>query len=292
MIHPPRLKKGDTIGIIAPASPFSKKRFVAGERALRDLGFGIKYDVRIFKRERYLAGMDERRADEINSMFADEEVKGIICARGGYGSIRILPMLDRKAIRVNPKAFFGFSDVTSILAYHGPMLIPNFGGGIDDSTMQTFLTVGAGRPIRYRLSSRAIKILKHGSATGIFKGGCLSIICSLLGTPYEPSFKDCILFLEDVNEPPYRIDRMLNQLKLAGKFDGVKGVIFGRMKGCEPGRRDGYTLEDVITEILSVYGIPVIYGFPSGHGTVNYSIPFGLLGMMDTSTGAVWSGGF
>ena len=228
----------------------------AGCAELLRLGYQPFYLPSIFERELYFAGSVRRRVDELHEMFSRPEVKAIFCARGGYGCNYLLPHLDLELIRANPKIFAGCSDVTTLLTYlcdaaglvtfHAPMVAGDLArpGGFDEASWLTALS--SGEAYRREFSAEEVQPLAAGSATGMLYGGCLSLLCASLGTPYEIRTQGTILFLEDRAERPYRIDRMLMQLKLAGKFDGVRGIIFGEMIDCgEPGALD-YTLQHVV----------------------------------------------
>jgi muramoyltetrapeptide carboxypeptidase len=238
----------------------------------------------ILERDWYFAGSVQRRLDELHTMFADPAVNGIVCFRGGYGSNYLLPYLDLDLIRANPKVFCGSSDNTTLLTYvcdvaemvvfHGPMLQRDAKpGGVDEESW--FAAVGSTGPYTLRLDED-VQVLVPGTGEGTMYGGCLSLLCASLGTPYEIETRDTILFIEDVGEPAYRIDRMLMHLKLAGKLDGVRGLVFGEMLDCARGT-EGYTLQEVVLRIVGDLGVPVVYGLRSGHVTRrNVTIPLGV----------------
>jgi muramoyltetrapeptide carboxypeptidase len=246
-----------------------------------------------------MAGTDRERADDLLEMFSDPRVKAIVCARGGYGSARVIPYLDRDLIRKHPKVFVGSSDITVLLlylvqdcglvAFHGPMVGPNFGKAPSSLTEEVFLKVlTLGGPIG-PLRLPDVKVLKAGRSEGRLVGGCLSLLCSVMGTPLDLHTEDSILFLEDVKEPPYRIDRMLTQLKAAGKFRKVRGVLFGPMPDCRPQQGSGYDLEEIILDILNDLKVPVLLGVPSGHGVHNITLPMGIRVQVSASEGGVLS---
>src|ERR1039457_4407076 len=248
-LRPPALRQGDTVGIVAPASGFRTEDFEAGCDTLRRLGYQLFYLPSIFERELYFAGSLERRIGELHEMFSRTEVRAILCARGGYGCNYLLPHLDLELIRANPKIFAGCSDVTTLLTYlcdrtglvtfHAPMVAGDFSrpGGIDVDAWSA--AVSSGKPYPRAFSRDEVQPLMEGDAEGTLYGGCLSLLCTLLGTPYEIHTEGKILFLEDRGEKPYQIDRMLMQLKLAGKFDGVAGIIFCGVFECCPRGRAG-----------------------------------------------------
>ena len=284
-VRPNALRAGDTIGIVAPASAFDRAAFEAGCARLRTLGYVPFFDHSIFEKDIYFAGSAERRAREIMEMFARPEVKAILCARGGYGCNYLLEHLDISIILQSPKIFAGYSDVTTLLTwfsdhglmtFHGPMVASDFSqaDGVDFASWSAVL---GGEPFEVESTSTVgMKTLVEGCASGQLYGGCLSMIAASLGTPYEVRTRGKILFLEDVGAKPYQIDRMLMQLKLAGKLDGLRGLVFGEMKDCvQPGGQD-YTLEEVILRVVGQLGVPVIYGVPSGHVTgKNVTLPIG-----------------
>ncbi len=287
MIKPPALKTGDTIGVVAPAGAIIPHELESGVKRLEGLGFRVKLGRSVRNVFRTMAGTDSERADDLLQMFSDPRIKAIVCARGGYGSARVIPHLDQDHIRKHPKVFVGSSDITALLlylvqdcglvAFHGPMVGPNFGKAPSPLTEEVFLRVltqsGPAGPLRLP----DVKVLKTGRSEGKLVGGCLSVLCSAMGTPFDLNTEDAILFLEDVKEPPYRIDRMLTQLKAAGKFRKVRGVLFGPMLDCWPQQGAGYDLEEIILDVLNDLQVPVLFGVPSGHGEHNITLPLGVL---------------
>ena len=280
------MKPGDKVGIVAPASYFNREEFQAGCAKLRGLGYEPVYSESIFDRDLYFAGTAERRARELESMFERDDVKAIVCARGGYGANYILPALDLKKIAAHAKILVGYSDITCLLTYvldatglvtfHGPMIAKDFAReqGVDFSSWQTLM--GA-TPEFDSANHSGFKPLVNGSAEGTLHGGCLSILVASLGSPYEIQTAGMMLFIEDVATKPYQIDRMLMQLKLAGKFNGVKGIIFGEMLDCVQAPKQGYSLEQVVMRVVGDLGIPVAYGLPSGHvSNANITLPLGV----------------
>jgi len=287
-IKPPALHAGDTIGIVAPASSFNRDDFDTGCEALRKLGYRIVYDESSFGHDLYFAGSAERRARELEQMFLRDDVKAIVCARGGYGANYLLPRLAVERIAAHPKIFVGYSDVTSLLTYlcdaancvmfHGPMVAKDFAkaDGVDFATWQSALS---GQP-DWRLSfdsASGVDSLVQGAAEGLLYGGCLSMLVASLGTPYEIRTGGTVLFIEDIGARPYQIDRMLMQLKLAGKFAGVKAIIFGEMLDCGQSPTQQYSLQEVVMRIVGDLGIPVAYGVRSGHvSKQNITLPIGV----------------
>src|SRR5271157_3536373 len=299
-LRPAALRPGDTVGIIAPAGVIDSDALEAGCAWLMRKGLRPFYLPSILDRELYFAGSSKRRLDEFHEMFSRPEIKAIICARGGYGCNYLLPHIDLNLVRANPKIFCGCSDVTTLLMYlcdraemvsfHGPMLnVDVRPDGIDDESWLAALT--AGKAYQRDFGSDEVQTLVPGSAEGMLYGGCLSLLCASLGTPYEIETRGTVLFLEDVAEPAFRIDRMLMHLKLAGKFEGVRGVIFGEMLQCGPRNGEDYTLQQVVQRVVGALGIPVAYGLKSGHvSRANITLPMGVFARL--SAGATVTLGF
>jgi muramoyltetrapeptide carboxypeptidase len=286
-LRPPALQQGDTVGIIAPASGFRKEDLEAGCETLRRLGYQPFYLPSIFERELYFAGSLERRIAELHEMFSRPEVRAILCARGGYGCNYMLPHLDLELIRANPKIFAGCSDVTTLLTclcdraglvtFHAPMVAGDFSrpGGVDVEAWSA--AVSSGEPYPVAFVRDEVQPLLEGDAEGTLYGGCLSMLCTSLGTPYEVRTEGTILFLEDRGEKPYQLDRMLMQLKLAGKFEGVAGIIFGEMLACGQRRAADETLPELVLRILGEFKVPIAFGLKSGHVSgKSFTLPFGV----------------
>ena len=246
------LKTGDTIGICAPSSRFDLQKFNAGVQVLKGLGYRVKIPEEIFEKKRYLAGDDILRADVINRLFSDPDIDGIICARGGFGAMRLLEHLNWDLIKDNPKLFIGFSDITAILlsimdktdklVVHGPTVVSI--AKAEHKTLESFQQTIQGRFDEIKILNG--RVLKPGKSRGIFKGGNISTISHLLGTRFQPGFKNVVLFLEDIGEPAYKIDRMLSQMKMAGIFKGISGVITGSFEKCE----NNEYIHEIIFEIF------------------------------------------
>ena len=281
---PPALRSGDTVGIIAPSGAFNREKFLAGCHGLRRLGYEPFYLDSIFDRDLYFAGSVGRRVHELEEMFGRDEVRAIVCARGGYGCNYLLPELDIAKIAAHPKIFVGCSDVTTLLtwfldsagliAFHGPMVEKSFASadGVDLDSWTAALSSDAPWQV-----GGDMEPLARGNAEGILYGGCISLLVESLGTPYEIKTADTILFLEDVNAKPYQVDRMLMHLKVAGKLEGVRGIIFGQMKDCQQSPDQPYTLQEVIMRVLGDLGIPVAFGLRSGHvSRANITLPLGV----------------
>jgi muramoyltetrapeptide carboxypeptidase len=298
-IKPPALRPGDTIGIVAPASNLKRSELEAGCEALRIAGYKPFYFDSILERDLYFAGSLERRIRELAEMFARPDVRAILCARGGYGANYLLEALDLDVIRSNPKIFIGYSDITTLLTlfvdagglitFHGPMAAKDWAraGGVDAASWQAALGGTAAWELKLGADS-GVSGLVEGAAEGILYGGCLSILVASLGTPYEIKTDETILFLEDLAAKPYQVDRMLMQLKLAGKLDGVCGIIFGEMMDCVQNANQGYTLHEVVMRIVSGLEVPVAYGLRSGHVTAgNITLPFGVRAGLKVGGGQV-----
>lgn len=305
-VKPQRLCPGDTVGVIAPASPSASldaaERSAAG---LERLGFKPRLSTHLRARHGYLAGSDEARAADLTAMFVDPEVKAIICLRGGYGTARILPRLDYDLIRRTPKIFVGYSDITSLhcalqvkanlVSFHAPMLdsaiskadVPPF---TLQSLLKTIMEPEPAGPLSAGCEPKTAVTLRGGKASGPLIGGNLSVLVTTLGTPYQPEFKGRILFLEDVDEAPYRYDRMLTHLLNAGIFDQVAGVAVGVNSDCvDPKAKDAkeyrQTLNDVLTERLGALNVPVVLELPFGHVAVNATLPVGIGATLDGDLG-------
>ncbi len=286
MVKPLALRRGDVVGIIAPASPMDTAAFKLGCARLQSLGYKPFFFDTIFDHDLYFAGTAEQRARDLEAMFEREEVKAVFCARGGYGANYLLPLLDIEKIRAHAKPFIGYSDVTSlqtwfadngIVTFHGPMVAPDFSrnDGVDEKSLRTVLS---GQPLTMRLGKAAgVHGIVIGEAEGVLYGGCLSMLVASLGTPYEIQTDGKILFIEDLATKPYQIDRMLMQLKLAGKLRKVRGIIFGEMWDCHQPGGQKFTLPQIIERIVGALGVPVAYGLRSGHvSRDNITLPIGV----------------
>lgn len=287
---PPRLHPGDLIGVISPAAAVEAEKLRRGCDELERLGFAIRIGTHALDRYRFLAGTDSDRARELTAMFQDPAVQAIFCTRAGYGSGRLLPFLDFSVLTQNPKIFLGYSDVTLLLnalvqkarlvCFHGPVVAGEFANGFSlrsQTHLFGLLATGQGEE-----SIAFPTILRAGVAEGQLLGGCLSVLVSTLGTPFSLETDGAILFIEDVGEKPYRIDRMLTQLKQAGKLDDLAGVIFSEMKSCFGDGNDPALLLSVITDLFSDYSYPVGFGLPAGHDGENLALPLGLHARLDT----------
>jgi muramoyltetrapeptide carboxypeptidase len=297
LVKPPALRPGDTVGIVAPASNLKRADLEAGCESLRRAGYRPFYFDSILDQDLYFAGSVQRRARELEEMFVRDNVRAIVCARGGYGANYLLRELDLEKIQAHPKIFVGYSDITTLLTYftqaagfvtfHGPMAAKDWAheNGVDLPSWQAAVSGTAAWDVPM---DAAVSGLVDGEAEGILSGGCLSILVASLGTPYEIKTAGTLLFLEDVAAKPFQIDRMLMQLKLAGHFNAVRGLVFGEMLDCVQNPNQGYTLQEVVTRIVSDLGVPVAFGVKSGHVTsANITLPFGVPAKLAVSSGQV-----
>lgn len=288
MIKPARLMQGDTIGIVAPASPFDRKRFDEGIAAIHRLGFGTKFAKGIFERQGYLAGTDQQRAGQLNAMADDDAVQALMCARGGFGSLKILAHLDYDLIRARAKPLIGFSDITTLhqalhlyaglVTFHGPT-VTTLARGDEATRLAWRSALTDPDPMRFDLSGG--RTLQAGVCQGHFVGGNLTTLCHMVGTPYAMVFKDALLLIEDTGEAPYRIDRILTQMMMAGAFDGLRGLVLGSFKDCG----DTAEVEAIVQRLFGRMGIPIVDGVQMGHGRRNLTVPLGLPARLDTDKG-------
>ncbi len=297
MVKPRALRPGDTIGIVAPAGPVDPGKLSDGIKRLESLGFKTLLGESVYRSYRYLAGHDQERLGDLVGVYQKPEVRAVIAARGGYGTLRLIPHLTPRLFLQDPKIVVGSSDLTFLLLYllkqcglvvfHGPMVAPNFGHVPSSLTDDFFLKVLSPRISDETLTYPSVEALKNGMGEGVLTGGCLSMVCGSIGTPFEIETEGHVLFLEDTNEPPFRIDRVLNYLKATGKLKGIRGIIFGKMDRCHPSQEAGYTLQEVLLDSLTDFKGPILYGFPSGHGGDNVTLPFGLRVSVDGKRGRV-----
>jgi muramoyltetrapeptide carboxypeptidase len=304
---PRRLGVGNTVGLVAPAGPAADDESVRFSiELLESFGFRVKAGQHVFERNQYLAGDDRDRAADVNAMFADDEVDAIFTLRGGYGTQRLLPYLDYDKIAQSPKVFIGSSDITGILiamyekagliGFHGP----SAGGNYSDYALAEFQKVlwepaagtqiGAAPPIEVRPGQveRRNRLTRFaaGTARGRLIGGNLTLISTLMGTPYEPDFLGRIVFLEDVNEAPYRIDRMLTQLWLAGKLQQAAGIAFGKFTKTED-EGNTFSIEEIIRQRCADLGIPVVGGLMIGHIADKTTVPIGIEAELNADAGTL-----
>jgi muramoyltetrapeptide carboxypeptidase len=303
VLKPKKLESGDLIGIISPASsPDKLEKIENGVKYLEKLGYRVKIGENVGKVHGYLAGTDDERLSDLHSMFKDKNVKAIFSIRGGYGSGRLLDKIDYGLIKKNPKIFVGYSDITSLqmailkktglITFAGPMLATDFSSAVNEFAEENFWSViTSSKKIGKLHNPREEKFyaLNSGRGEGPILGGNLAVLGSLMGTDYLPNLKNSILLLEDIGETPYRIDRLLNHLKLAKVFELVKGVILGRFVDCyeKDKSKETIKLNEVIEHYFSGLKIPVLYSFSHGHIKENLTIPFGLTCKLNTSRGFV-----
>lgn len=294
IVKPQVMRPGDKVGLITPASSVSRDRFELCLANMAELGLEPVYTPNVRVKKGFLAGTDEQRLEDLHKMFADPEIKAVICIRGGYGASRILNRIDYNLIRKNPKALIGYSDITALhlalstqaglTSYHGPNGDSNYSEFALDCYKKLLFEADKGYEIdaKSELLPEEVRAeaftVSPGKASGALTGGNLTLVSTLMGTPYEPDFSGKIVFLEDIGEAPYRIDRMLTQLILAGKFDKAKGIMLGIFVDCEveeddPDYPDTLSLKEVITERLKSLKLPCVYGMPFGHLADNAVIP-------------------
>lgn len=274
----------------APASPFDRSRFETGLRLLQNLGFHVRVPDAVRDRDTYLAGPDRQRAGLINGLFADPEVRLIWCARGGYGSMRMLPFVDYDFIRDHPKPLVGSSDATALLTalytrchmpvFHGPMVVSL--ADEDEAVCENVHSVftAAAAPV---IEAAPAVALRSGSASGIVIGGNLTTLSHLTGTPFEPDFSGHLLFLEDIREAPYRLDRMLTQMKMAGKLSRISGLLLGRFLECGSMEE----IHAIVENICKDLDFPVLAQIPAGHGQPNFTLPMGVEATLDADAGTL-----
>jgi muramoyltetrapeptide carboxypeptidase len=290
---PPAVRPGDAVAVVAPGSPVEPSVLNRALRSLEALDLRPVPGRALRRRRGELAGSDEERAADLTWALQDPEVRAVWFARGGYGTLRLLPHLDLTALRQRPRLLLGFSDLTALFApvvryaripaYYGPVLADLVRRNrVDRRCLNQVLARPQG-PFRHRLPARAT--LVPGRARGPLVGGCLSLLQALVGTPFEPDYRGAILLLEEVGEAAYRIDRMLTHLRLAGRLDRVAGIVIGQMVGCGPAPRGGRPLGRVLREALQDLDIPVVRGLRVGHGSRSLTLPLGFTANLDTAAG-------
>lgn len=288
-VHPPPLRPGDTVRVVAPAGPFDRESFEAGLAVLRRR-YDVRFDEGLFSRDRYLAGTDARRQDELQAALDAPDARAVFAARGGYGAMRLLPKLSF-ARRPLP-ALCGFSDITALhlamqakglVSLHAPVLT-QLGRQPPEVVDRLFALLEAEDAPAAPLS--AGRPLVSGTAEGPLIGGNLSVLTRLVGTPYLPDLRGALLLLEDVGERPYRLDRMWTHLALAGAFEGVRGIVLGDFTLCEEQAAD-YGPTDVLRSLAESVGLPCALGFRIGHGDVNLPVPLGVRARLDADAGTL-----
>jgi muramoyltetrapeptide carboxypeptidase len=293
--RPRALRPGDLIGVCAPAGPVAPARLDKGVAELASLGFRVRVSPGSRMHTGFTAGSAAARQEDLEALFRDEEVAGIVCARGGAGAGWLLPRLDAALLREHPKVFVGYSDITflhlllnrlEVVSFHGPMVARELADASYDRDSFQWAVTGEGRA--YASEADDLLVLRRGTGEGRLRGGCLSVVAGAAGTPWALSTTDdTVLFLEDVDEAPYRIDRMLLQLRESGALAGVRGIVFGDMRGCSPPLAAHYGLEDVIREALDGLDVPIALGLCSGH-THNpcLTLPLGVRARLECGEGA------
>lgn len=297
-ILPRKLERGDLIGLVTPGSPIEREQLEETIQKLEGLGFRTYHTDSVLSRHGYLAGDDRERADDLMHMFTNPEVKGIWCVRGGYGSVRILNLLDFEKIEINPKVFIGYSDITALLTsvheqtglvtYHGPVGISDF----NDFSMKSFERVILDPEKKYRFPYEREDqtegnpefdryTIHGGKAEGTLIGGNISVLDSMIGTRFEPDFEKRIVYLEDVEEKTYRVDKMLFHLLEGTNLKSAAGIVMGVMGGCNINDEPRLSLKQAIGELLEPLGIPVSYGLSFGHIKKMVTIPNGIRARMN-----------
>ena len=292
-----RIRRGDAVGVVAPSGVVEESRLRTGIAVLEELGFRVVVGDSVRAQRAYLAGSDAERGADLQRMLDDPGIRGVFCARGGFGSQRLLPSLDLSAMRRAPKPMVGYSDATALLAalgatgvigIHGPMVAADMARGL--STRSRAHLVRVLSDPGYLWEAEAPVAIRPGRATGRLAGGCLSVLVAMLGTPWAPRLDGTILFLEDVHEWPYRLDRLLTQLRQSGALDRVAGVVFGTMEACRT--LDGVCAVDVVREAFADAPYPVALGLPAGHAVAdtdveNLALPLGVRVELDADAGRV-----
>ncbi len=281
---PQRLSPGDIIGVVAPAGAFKPQALDAGIAFLEAAGFRVRCPENLQHQKGYLAGSDTHRAALLQAMLTDPDINAVMCVRGGFGCMRVLPLLDFDAIAQQPKIIVGYSDISALLAaiaqragfvtYHGPVVAEL--GYANDATRSAFLNLMTNSK-GYALRPSNGVTVQGGQVRGLVTGGNLTTLCHLVGTPYAPRLDGCIVALEDHQEATYRIDRMLTQMKLSGVLDGVAGLVLGTFKNCGP-------LDMIIKIVRNIFkgrSLPILAGFDFGHGATNIAFPVGLSATLD-----------
>lgn len=284
---PPVLREGDRVAVIAPSSPFDPGEFEAGLSVLRRIGLVPVVNEEVYRKQGYLAGSDRERARSLEQAFADPDVKGVFCARGGYGAMRALPYINEAAVTAVPKVFMGFSDITALhcflysrcrmAVFHGPVAASL--AGADARTLDSLKTLFSEESLSHAIPE--IGRVRAGTAAGRLFGGNLATLCALTGTPWQPDLAGHILFLEERGEALYRIDRMLCQMKLAGMFENVRGVVLGSFTDCG----EQAPIERLLAQVFSDPPVPVASGLEAGHGPVNRVLPMGREALLDVDAG-------
>ncbi len=301
VIKPHKLKSGDKLAIVAPGSYISEEELQDSIKNLNQLGFETTFSEKVLLQSGYFAGTDKDRAQDLMEKFSDKSVNGIVCARGGYGCSRILPMLDYDIIRANPKVLIGYSDITALLygiyqksgliTFHGPVGTSTFNDYSVDNFKRVLINPERNEAFKNSTSSDdenvyGVTSIVKGKGKGRLVGGNLSIMVSLIGTEYDVDYSNKIIFIEEIGEEPYRVDRMLTQMIQTDKLKDAAGVMMGIFRNCEGKQKDPsfsktFTLMEVFKDRLSSLKIPVVYGMSFGHVKDKFTVPFGALAELD-----------
>ena len=308
LLKPPRLRPGHTVGLVNPAgATYNPVDVDIVKESVEALGLRVKIGAHVLDRHGYFAGRDEHRAADLNAMFRDPDVHAVLCVRGGWGSARLLPLVDFEAVAARPKILVGYSDITALhVALHARTGLVSFHGPVGISKWNKFsvdwirrlLFDGEAVTLQNDMSfdpDESLTQVKHrmrtitpGVARGRLLGGNLTVLTALLGSRYLPDWNGCVLFLEDVQEAPYRVDRMLTQLKLAGVLQQARAVVFGTCEDCHPGQGYGsLTLEDILVDHLAPLGVPAWHGAMIGHIERQFTVPIGIEAEVDAAKGAI-----
>lgn len=293
MLLPKPLQKGDTIGVIAPASPPDMNCLHKALPFFEKLGLNVKLGKHVDQVYGYLAGTDQQRLEDFHDMIADEAIKAIIFARGGYGTGRIVADINFDLVKNNPKIIWGYSDITflhtairqktGLVTFHGPMVASDMANPeFDELTASSFQQLFSPTTIQYNGDSSCLHVLVEGESAGTLVGGNLSLIVSTLGTDFEIVTEGKILLIEDIDEPPYRVDAMLNQLKLAGKLERTAGVVVGDFANAKPKKEPSLKLEEIFEQYLGSLSSPVMSGFKIGHCFPHFAVPLGVRAFLNT----------
>ena len=287
---PPGLRPGHRIGIIAPAGCVERDALFRGVQVIRSQGFEVELSPRILDVKGYLAGDERNRADDLIDFFKRSDINAIFCARGGFGSAQLLPFLIQSDFSPVAKIFAGYSDVTfllnwinsrfGIVTFHAPMVAMELARGLSGRTQEAFWGLLTGHKAEWQVELG--EVIRPGKAEGTMMGGCLSVLVTTLGTPYEIETHGKLLFVEDVGERPYRIERMLTHLKMAGKLDHLAGLVFGDFSNCEA--EGSRSVPQIINEMFAEAPYPVLTGMPAGHGSEHMTLPFGVKMILDGNT--------
>ena len=309
LTRPPALRPGDTVGLITPATYVSDPDQLATvERTMKHFGLRMKVGRNVRRRAGYVGGSADERLDDLHEMFRDPEVRAVFAVRGGYGTPHLLDRIDYDLIRRNPKIFLGYSDVTAmhlaihrrcgLVTFHGPMPLARFTDYTQKHWRRALFEARPLGPLTNPTESNALRpahtlrTIRPGKARGPLTGGNLTLIATLMGTPFEIETRGRILFLEDVGEEPYRIDRMLTQLRLAGKLDAAAGIIFGECSRCtrrdyQPSFDSTFSLGEILDDILGRLSVPVLYGLTIGHTDDQLTLPLGVTSTLDADQGVL-----